>query len=141
MHILRPSFENQEHAKLLLDRVIPEHSGHFSGTSTVTNGTDHANEFYLERESNQKLSGNEVYYTNSLILLVENVLCSKLHCQKGLNLILFSYKIHYATRTCRHPTPLFTLSHCHPYRTGYLKSSRIPTRYTYKIGFRVTVFR
>ena len=30
-----------------------------------------------------KLSGNEVYYTKSLILLVENVLCSKLHDQKS----------------------------------------------------------
>ena len=29
-----------------------------------------------------KLSGNEVYYTKSLILLVTNMLCSKLHCQK-----------------------------------------------------------
>jgi hypothetical protein len=26
-----------------------------------------------------KHSGNEVYYTNSIMLLVENVLCSKLH--------------------------------------------------------------
>jgi len=28
-----------------------------------------------------------------LILLVMNILCNKLHCQKGLNLILFSYKL------------------------------------------------
>ena len=28
-----------------------------------------------------KLSGNEFYYTNSLILLVENMLCSRLHSQ------------------------------------------------------------
>ena len=31
-----------------------------------------------------KLSGNEVDHTNSLILLVKNVLCSKLHHQKFL---------------------------------------------------------
>ena len=30
---------------------------------------------------------------NSLILLVKKMLCSKLHFQKGFNLILFSYKI------------------------------------------------
>ena len=30
-----------------------------------------------------KPSGNEGYYTNSLILLVKNMLCGKLHCQKG----------------------------------------------------------
>ena len=35
------------------------------------------------------LSGNEVDFTNSEILLVKSMLCSKLHCQKGFNLILF----------------------------------------------------
>jgi hypothetical protein len=30
----------------------------------------------MERELNQNLSGNEVYHTNSLILLVKNMLCS-----------------------------------------------------------------
>ena len=38
-----------------------------------------------ENGFNVKLSGNEVRYTNSLILLAENMLCSKLHCQKDLN--------------------------------------------------------
>ena len=47
----------------------------------------------MKNESNQNLSGNEVYHTNSLILLVQNMLCSKLHCQKGCNLIRFSYEI------------------------------------------------
>ena len=37
--------------------------------------------------------GNDVYCTNSLILLVKNMMCSKLHCQKGSSLIPFSYKI------------------------------------------------
>ena len=32
-------------------------------------------------------------YTNPLILLVKNMLCGKLHCQKGFNLNPFSYKI------------------------------------------------
>ena len=39
-----------------------------------------------------KLSGNEVYYTNYLILLVESMLCSKLHCQQGFNLFCFQTK-------------------------------------------------
>ena len=47
----------------------------------------------MKRELYQNLSGNEVYYTNSSILLVKNMLCSKLHCQKGFDLILFLYKI------------------------------------------------
>jgi hypothetical protein len=40
--------------------------------------------FCMERGLNQKLSGNVVYYTNFLILLVKNMLCSQLHCQKIL---------------------------------------------------------
>ena len=40
-----------------------------------------------------QLFGSEVYHTNSLILLVKNMLCSKLHCQKGYNLNTFSNKI------------------------------------------------
>jgi hypothetical protein len=39
----------------------------------------------IEKCFNLKLSGNEVYYTNSLILVVKIMLCSKLHCQKVLN--------------------------------------------------------
>ena len=45
----------------------------------------------MKRELNQNL-GDEVDYTNSLILLVKNMLCSKLHDQKGLNSISFSYQ-------------------------------------------------
>ena len=47
----------------------------------------------MKREFHSNLSGNEVCYTNSSILLAENMLCSKLHCQKDLNSILFSCKI------------------------------------------------
>ena len=40
-----------------------------------------------------ELFGNEVDYTAcSLLVMLENSRC-KLHCQKGLNLIPFSYKI------------------------------------------------
>ena len=40
-----------------------------------------------------KRTGNEVYYTNYLTLLVQNMLCSKLHCQKGFDSIFFLYEI------------------------------------------------
>ena len=49
--------------------------------------------FHMKRESNQNVSGSDVYYKNSLILLVENMLCSKLLCQKVFNVIPFSCKI------------------------------------------------
>jgi len=42
-----------------------------------------------EKRSKLNLSGNEVYYTDSLALLVKNMLCSELLCQKGFDLILF----------------------------------------------------
>ena len=37
-----------------------------------------------ERRMKLKLSGNEVYHTNSLIILVKIMLCRKRHCQKVL---------------------------------------------------------
>ena len=40
----------------------------------------------MEKTFNLKLSGNEVYCTNALILLTKIVLCSKLHCQEVLKL-------------------------------------------------------
>ena len=46
----------------------------------------------MKRELDQNPSGDKVYYTNSLTLLVKNMLCSKLHDQKSLNSISFSYK-------------------------------------------------
>ena len=38
-----------------------------------------------EKLFNFKISGNEVYYTNLLSLLIKMMLCSKLHCQKFLH--------------------------------------------------------
>jgi len=46
----------------------------------------------MKRKLN-KLSGNEVYYTNSLISPVNNMLHSKLPSQKGFILILISFKV------------------------------------------------
>ena len=48
---------------------------------------------YIERELNSNLSGNEDHYTDTLILLVNNMLCSKLHCQTGFSFILFPCKL------------------------------------------------
>ena len=45
--------------------------------------------FYMKRQLDSNLPDNEGYYTNGLILLVKNMLCSKLHYQKGFNLIFF----------------------------------------------------
>jgi hypothetical protein len=42
----------------------------------------------MEIISIEKLSGNEVYCTNSPLLLVKNMLRSELHCQKGLNVMV-----------------------------------------------------
>jgi len=47
----------------------------------------------MKRELNLNLPGNEDYCTNSLRLLVKNMLRCKLHCQTGFDLILFSHKI------------------------------------------------
>ena len=44
----------------------------------------------MKRILDQKRSGNEVYFTNSSILLVKNMLCSNLHCRKGFDLIILS---------------------------------------------------
>ena len=41
--------------------------------------------FCMERELNQNLSGNEIYYTNLLLSLVKNMPCVKLYCQKAFS--------------------------------------------------------
>ena len=46
-----------------------------------------------EKGIKSKLSGDEVYYTNSFMLLVTNMLCSNFHCRRCLSLIHFSYQI------------------------------------------------
>jgi len=48
----------------------------------------------------QKKSGNEVYYTNSLVLLVKNMQCSELRCQKGFDLIPFHIRSFQAEKPC-----------------------------------------
>jgi hypothetical protein len=39
----------------------------------------------MKRGLNQNLSVNEVHYTNLEMLLLQDMLCSRLHCQKGFN--------------------------------------------------------
>ena len=48
---------------------------------------------YMKRLAFYMFSSNEVYYMDFLILLVKNVLCSKLRCQKTFKLKMFSYNI------------------------------------------------
>ena len=47
----------------------------------------------VEKRIKSNVSGNEVYDTNSLMLLFTHMLCRKLHCQKGFNLVPFSHKV------------------------------------------------
>jgi len=64
--------------------------------------------------------GNEVYHTNSLVLLVKDILCSKLHCQKGFYLILFSYKVVYPPEA-----NTITVSQCDVVLRGRVHSERL----------------
>ena len=59
----------------------------------------------MKRELNSNVSSIEISYMNYLILLVKNMLCSKLHFQKDFNLTLFSCKI---------PTPSTAKAASHP---------------------------
>ena len=63
---------------------LPGEESHPSG---IFAGILHEKAFKL------RLSGHELYNTNPLILLVKNMLCSKLHSQIFFQLKLFSYKI------------------------------------------------
>ena len=66
----------------------------------------------LRSVCNSHLSGNEVYYTNHLILLVKNMLCSEHHCQKGFNLILFSFRDLVEGEAVRHALCLRSIRVC-----------------------------
>jgi hypothetical protein len=46
----------------------------------------------LKRESNLNLSGNDLYYTASSLLVISKNSNSELHCRKDLNLILFDLR-------------------------------------------------
>ena len=59
-----------------------------------------------EGKLNESLSSNEVYYRNSLILLVTNMLCSRHHCQNGFNLIVLSCTIRGGFFCIQTSTPL-----------------------------------
>ena len=48
---------------------------------------------YMETISIEKFSVNEVFYTNVLMSLIENMLCNKLHYRKTFDLKVVSYKI------------------------------------------------
>ena len=61
-----------------------------------------------ERRIKLKLSGSEVCYTNSLILLVRNMLCSKLQRQKDSDFDLIFFHV-------RAPAPPYRVRVPHPY--------------------------
>ena len=63
--------------------------------------------FDRKRVSSQKQSGNQVYFTNALLLLIKIMLCSKRHCQKGFTSILFPHKIGYIKSHSRREKVVF----------------------------------
>jgi len=52
----------------------------------------HETRFYMNRELNENLSGNEVYNQAYHFLVMLKNLCSKPYCQRDLNSSFFSYK-------------------------------------------------
>ena len=90
----------------------------------------------MKRESNQNLSGNEVYNTNSSMLL-KNMLCSKLDCQKVFNLIIF-LQVRLAPRRLRR---LSSTSHHSRIKWSFstalmcTKSRRVPVNASTNQGF------
>ena len=50
--------------------------------------------FYMKREINQNLSGNEVSHTACSLLVILKIFCSKIRRHRGFDIILFSYRIH-----------------------------------------------
>ena len=59
----------------------------------------HQDQSYIKRGLNQNSSSDEFHNMNSLRLLIQNMLCSKLHCQK----ILISFPFH--TKSALPPSP------------------------------------
>ena len=58
---------------------------------------------YRKRIAMSKLSGNDVYCTNALLLPIKIMLCSKLLCQKGFKWKNFPYKCGHHTRASPPP--------------------------------------
>ena len=54
----------------------------------------------MKRESNSNLSVSEVYSTACALLVILKNSCGKRHCQKGFDLILFSYRCLQLRTTC-----------------------------------------
>ena len=70
--------------------------------STVVVGSVAAEDIIWEETCFLK-TGNEVHCTACSLLVILKNSCSKLHCQKGFDAILFSYQI--ATPTTPYPRP------------------------------------
>ena len=79
-------------------------------------------DFYIKRKLNANLSGNEVYYTKSLMLLVKNMLRCSLHYPKVFNSILFH--INLRTSAAGRGPALGDTPACHV--QGYLAHKKQP---------------
>ena len=71
-------------------RLGREHHVRPCGTIDLANELEESD---MKRKLNKNLSGNAVYYTACSLLVISKNSCSKLHCQKGLDLVLFSHRI------------------------------------------------
>ena len=65
----------------------------FGCEARVSGFWDSMGHFLYENIIKLNLPGNAFYHTNCLLLLLKNMLCGTLHCQKGFNIVLFSYEI------------------------------------------------
>ena len=57
--------------------------------------------FYMKRELDENLSGDEVHCTACSLLVILKNSFGKPHCQNGFNLVLFAYKIAEFSRVCK----------------------------------------
>ena len=76
-----------------------------------------ARQSYMTRKLNQNLFGNKVKCTACSLLVILDISCSKLHCQKGANSILISHENH-ATNF----TPLRRGNFLHDFKDTDLKA-------------------
>jgi len=65
-----------------------------SASRLARQGAFHERGILCKKELIENLSGSEVYYANSLILLVDNMLCSKFHYQKGFFFSPYNIECH-----------------------------------------------
>jgi hypothetical protein len=92
-HLLPPNRRGSSYIALEPWKMcgLPLQRGEFASATRFTFQAWFENLY--EKEIRLKLFSTEVYYKNSFILLVNIMLCSKLHCHFFCNLVSLSYKI------------------------------------------------